>query len=135
MEETFDVEKYRKENPMDYIKAIEFIKENPTNGDVMKALYDITRLHIPDILYKYYFLSEDCNENNLRFQTLVDKKVYMSDSKSLNDPFDNKAFFYKVESLIDYEVLKKCNGRLIEDFSSFHRLSCFTSNGVNCMPM
>lgn len=135
MEKQFDIEKYRQENPMDYIKAIEFIKNNPTNGEVMRAIYQITRLHIPDILYKYYYLSEDQEENSLRFHTLAEKKVYMAGCKSLNDPFDNKAFFYRREELIKYEMLKEYNGRLIDDFSSFHRISCFTSNGINCMPM
>jgi len=71
MEDKSDIEKYRKENPMDYLKAIELIKNNPTNGEIMKAIYKI----------------------------------------------------------------KEHNGRLIDDFSSFHRISCFTSNGINCMPM
>lgn len=97
MEEKFDIEKYRKENPMDYLKAIELIKNNPINGEVMNTIYKITRLHIPDTLYKYYYLSEDTGENRIRFKTLEDKKVYMADCNSLNDPFDNRAFFYKGE--------------------------------------
>lgn len=35
MNEKFDLETYRKENPMDYLKAIEFIKENPSDSDIM----------------------------------------------------------------------------------------------------
>lgn len=135
MEEKFDIEKNRKENPMDYIKAIELIKSDPTNGEIMRMIYKATRLHIPDTLYKYYYLSEDSEENNIKFKTLKDKKIYTADSKSLNDPFDNKAFFYKEKELEKYDRLKKYNGKLIDDFSSFHRISCFTSNGINCMPM
>jgi hypothetical protein len=41
-------EKYRQENPMDYLKAIELIKNNLTNGEVMNTIYRITRLHIPE---------------------------------------------------------------------------------------
>jgi hypothetical protein len=135
MEEKFNIEKYRQENPMDYLKAIELIKNNPTNGEVMNTIYKITRFHIPDTLYKYYYLSESTEENSIRLKTLKDKKVYMADCKSLNDPFDNKAFFYKGEELTKYDMLKEYNGRLIDDFSSFHRISCFTSNSINCMPM
>lgn len=33
------------------------------------------------------------------------------------------------------ERLKHCGGRLIDDFSEFVRVSCFTGNGVQSMPM
>lgn len=135
MDQEFDVEKYCKENPMDYFKAIDIIKNNPTDGEIMRAIYKITRLHIPNILYKYYYLSEDEAENSIRLDTLREKKIYMADCKSLNDPFDNKAFFYKGEELEKYENLKEHKGRIIDDLSSFHRITCFTSNGINCMPM
>ena len=135
MDERFDIDKYRKENPMDYLKAVEIIKNSPTDVEVMKTIYGITRLHIPNILYKYYYLSDNESENIIRLDTLREKKIFMAECKSLNDPFDNKAFFYRGEELECYGRLKEYKGRIIDDFSSFHRITCFTSNGYNCMPM
>ncbi|MBI6874647.1 DUF2971 domain-containing protein [Clostridium aciditolerans] len=66
---------------------------------------------------------------------MLSKKVYLAEPKSFNDPFDNKAFFYRNEVLSKYDFLKSFNGKIIDDFSSYVRLSSFTSNGVNSMPM
>ena len=52
MSEGFDVEKYREEMPMDYFKAIELIKEDPSNPIITDAIYKVTRIHIPDKIYK-----------------------------------------------------------------------------------
>lgn len=133
--EEFDLEKYRNETPMDYLKAISLINEDPSNGIVMNTIYRVTRLHISDLVYKYYSLSNNEKENSIKLSTLLNKKVYLSDPKSFNDPFDNKAFFYRSEYLARHERLKRWNGKFIDDFSSYVRLSSFTSNGINNMPM
>lgn len=44
-------------------------------------------------------------------------------------------FFYNSKELENIERLKHCGGRLIDDFSEFVRVSCFTGNGVQSMPM
>ena len=62
MDEPFDVEKWRKDHPMDYFKSMEFLcqSDDPAvRTEVFKTLYKITRLHIPDRLFKYYSLSND----------------------------------------------------------------------------
>lgn len=133
--EEFDIVKYRKENPMDYLKAISLINDDPSNGVVMDDIYKVTRLHIPDVVYKYYSLSNDEKENSIKLNTLSDKKIYLADPRSFNDPFDNKAFFYRSESLTKHERLKRWNGKFIDDFSRYIRLSSLTSNGINNMPM
>lgn len=103
--------------------------------EVFKALYKNIRLYIPDTVYKYYSLnvSEKRDEENL--DTLYKGKVYMSEIKGFNDPFDGHAFFYNPKELENIERLKHCGGRLIDDFSEFVRVSCFTGNGVQSMPM
>lgn len=53
----------------------------------------------------------------------------MSEIKGFNDPFDGRAFFYNPKELENIERLKHCGGRLIDDFSEFVRVSCFTGNG------
>ncbi|MBZ9609952.1 DUF2971 domain-containing protein [Clostridium estertheticum] len=131
----FDIKKYRAETPMDYLKAIKLINEDPHNGEVMNAIYRVTRLHIPDLVFKYYTLSDDTQLNEVRFKTLLDKKIYLADASSFNDPYDSKAFFYNNKEFLKYDWLKQFNGKLIDDFSSYNRLCSFTSVGINNMPM
>jgi len=133
--ENFDVEKWRIENPMDYIKAMDFINQAPNKDEVFRIIYKIVRLHIPNLLYKYYSLDNDINLNELKLETLIGKKIYMADAKLLNDPFDSKAFFYRADELKKFDRLVKHEGRLIDDFSSFQKIAALTENGVNSMPM
>jgi len=133
--EEFDVIKWRKENPMDYIMAMNLINQASNKNEVFWTIYNITRLHIPDLLYKYCSLGDNASANDAKFQTLQNQKIFMSDVKSLNDPFDSKAYFYRPEVLAKYDRLKHCNGRLIDDFSAYIRVASFTSNGVSSMPM
>lgn len=136
MKDDFDIKK-RTEYPMDYLKAMELILETPVTHKpyVFKKIYEITRLHLPDLLYKYYSLTDDDYLNTLKLDTLRDQKIYMSDIESLNDPFDSKAFFYKSEELMKYKELEPHYGKVFDDISSFFRISSFTENGVNSMPM
>lgn len=135
MDEEFDLEKYRKEHPMDYIKAIEFINEDPTNAEIQKTLYSITRLHIPNKIYKYFSLSDNEDLNKIKLNTIKDKKIYLAENADMNDPFEGKAFFYDNKKLTKYERLVHCDGKLIDDFSKYMRITSFTSESVNCMPM
>lgn len=137
-ENNWEINKWRKEYPVDYFKMAAMLL-NPDEAilrdEVFKALYKIIRLYIPDTVYKYYSLdvSEKRDEENL--DTLYKGKVYMSEIKGFNDPFDGRAFFYNPKELENIERLKHCGGRLIDDFSEFVRVSCFTGNGVQSMPM
>ncbi|WP_116061858.1 DUF2971 domain-containing protein [Cohnella phaseoli] len=131
----FDLEKYRIENPMDYLKAVQIIKEIPNNSEIMKVIYQITRLHIPDVVYKYYSLTSNDDLNEIKMKTLTDKKIYLADASTLNDPFEGKAFFYNHKRLAHYESLRPVDGKIIDDFTSFIRLTSLTGVGTNCMPM
>lgn len=135
MVDKFDLKKYRDENPMDYLEVIKLINENPGNNTIMRTIYEITRLHIPDTVYKYYSLSKDNEENNIKFNTLSNNKIYMAHPNSFNDPFENNAFFYQKEKLMKYSFLQRFDGRFIDDFSNYVRMSSFTNSGINCMPM
>ena len=135
MSEEFDIEKYREEVPMDYFKAIEFIKESKSNPIMNEAIYKVTRIHIPDKIYKYYSLTSDEKLNEMKLDTLLNQKIYLSRPSSFNDPFDTKAFFYKPENLMKFDILKEHKGKVIDDFSKLSRIACFTRNGVNSMPM
>ncbi len=134
-EEDFDIEKWRIENPMDYLKAIFLINKATNKNEVFKIIYRVSRLHIPDTLFKYYSLTNDTALNEQKLETLRQAKIFMSDPKYLNDPFDNKAYFYIPDKLKKHKRLKKCGGKLIDDFSAYSKVSAFTSNNVNSMPM
>ena len=38
--------------------------------ELFKTIYQITRLHVPEVLYQYYSLSEDTKLNKLKLKTL-----------------------------------------------------------------
>ena len=144
--EDFDKEQWLKEHPIDYFKLIYVLFKTTKNApndvpqdlamDVaFNALYPITRLYIPDILYKFYSLNNDQNSNKKKFDTLKNQQIFMSDIKDFNDPFDGKAFFYNPKELADIKRLKHVNGRIIEDFTSFHKGTALTENNTSCMPM
>jgi len=137
-EKNWNVEEWRKKYPMDYYKALRILSE-ANNGsaatEMFKAIYQITRLHVPEVLFKYYSLSDDDELNKKKFKTLSEGKLFMSEIKDFNDPFDGKGFFYNPESLDDIERLHVHGGRLIDDFTVFIRGTCFTANGVQSMPM
>lgn len=135
MDDEFDIEKYRDEVPMDYLKAIELIKSANSDPIINDMIYNVTRIHIPDKIYKYYSLTDDENLNEVKLDTLLKQKVFLSKPASFNDPFDTKGFFYKPDKLMRFDILKEYNGKVIDDFSSFFRVACFTRNGVNSMPM
>ena len=94
-ETDFDIEKWRKETPMDYLKAMYLLNQTEgINKDIIfKEIFKITRLYIPDILYKYFSLTDDEVLNEKKLETLRQCKIFMADVKSLNDLFDAKAYF------------------------------------------
>lgn len=130
----FDIEKWRKESPMDYFKAMFLINSSTNKAEVFKTIYKVTRYYMPNILFKYYSLTDNIALNEQKLETLLQKKIFMSDSRDLNDPFDSKGYFYRTEELRKYERLAKCEGKLF-DFSSYTKISALTSNGVSSMPM
>ena len=134
----WNIETWRKDFPMDYLKAI-YILNMATNGivqsEVFKAIYRITRLHIPNTLYKYYSLSNDDALNRKKFETLSKQQIYMSAIEDFNDPFDSKCFFYDPHQLSDITRLKRHGGKLIDDFSSYIRGTALTENGFQSLPM
>lgn len=134
-EKDFDIEKWRLENPMDYFKAMYLIDTSLNKNEVFMSIYKVTRLYIPDILFKYYSLTDNLDLNEKKLETLLQKKIFMSEAKYLNDPFDNKAYFYKPDLLKKYKRLEPVEGKIIDDFTRFSKVTSLTSNGVNSMPM
>ncbi|MBC8547723.1 DUF2971 domain-containing protein [Clostridiaceae bacterium NSJ-31] len=137
-EGNWELEKWRKEHPMDYFKALHILNmsdDSTVKAEVFKTIYRITRMHIPDVLYKYYSLSDNETSNMKKFQTLSDGQIYMSDIKDFNDPFDGQGFFYDATQLADIERLKPHGGRFIDSFNAYIKAASLTSNGIQSMPM
>jgi hypothetical protein len=136
-EKNFDIEKWRRDSPMDYLKAmcIMNMAEGEVKNILFKEIYKITRKCIPEVLYKYYSLTDDEKLNSQKFQTLLNSRVYLSDVKEFNDPFDGKGFYYDANQLKKIERLTPYDGKLIDDFTSFIKATSLTSNGVHSMPM
>ena len=137
-EKDWDLEKWRREQPMDYFKAIQILNMTDNcevKAEVFKKIYQIVRMYIPDVLYKYYSLSGDETLNMKKFQTLSAGQIYMSDIDDFNDPFDGKGFFYNAAKLADIERLKPYKGKFIDSFNAYIKATSLTSNGVQSMPM
>ena len=134
----WNLEQWRKDCPMDYLKAI-YILNMATHPivqrEVFTAIWRITQMHIPDVLFKYYSLSTDKKLNNKKFQTLADGKIFMAAIKDFNDPYDSKCFFYDPAKLADIERLKRHKGKFIDDFTAYIKGTALTANGIQSMPM
>lgn len=136
-EKNFDLEKWRKESPMDYFKAIHVLQQGKgiVQDEVFKAIYRVVQLYLPDILYKYYSLTDDQVLNAKKLETLRSKRIFLSDIKDFNDPFDSKAFYYDPEILKVSHELNQCDGKLIDDFTTYIKSTSLTANDVQSMPM
>ena len=145
-EKDFNKEKWLQDHPVDYFKLIHVLfnttKNAPTDvprdfvmNVVFELLYPVTRLYIPDTLYKFYSLNDDQELNDKKFKTLQNKQIFMSNIKDFNDPFDGKAFFYDSKQLADIKRLEHVGGKIIDDFTAFNRGTALTENNTSCMPM
>ena len=145
-EADFDKAMWLQEHPIDYFKLLYVLfnttKNAPTDmphnfvmNIVFELLYPVTRLYIPETLYKFYSLNNDEELNNKKFNTLQNQQIFMSDIKDFNDPFDGKAFFYDSKQLANIKHLEHVGGKIIDDFTSFHKGTALTKNDTSCMPM
>lgn len=129
------IEQYRREHPMDYIKAIDILNSSSNKDEVFRWIYQITRLHIRDVLYKYVSLTDDENLNYLKMQTLSKQKIFLADSRDFNDPFDNKAFYYRNDELKQFDELHPFIGRLGDEIMFNSRAASLSAAGFNSMPI
>lgn len=136
-EKNFDVEKWRKENPVDYFKYLYILEQQQeiAKDATFQAIYKVIRMYIPDVLYKYYSFTDNRKLNEIKIETLRKNRLYLSDIQSFNDPFDAKSFYYNPAQLRKYRALDPFEGRLIDDFAEFIRATSLTANGIQSMPM
>ena len=110
-EKDWNLEEWKQKYPMDYYKALRILSE-ASNGvvatKIFKTIYQITRLHVPDVLFKYYSLSNDEELNKKKFQSVKAKFVYFYLLPDLIEQpiavlFDNKRVNPRVK--IESEIL------------------------------
>ncbi len=134
----WDIKEWRKEYPVDYFNMSAMLvntDEAAIRDELFKIIYQSIRLYIHDTVYKYFSLDVNDKRDKENLETLYNGKVYMSEIKGFNDPFDGRGFYYDSKELGNVGRLKHCNGMLIDDFCGFIRVACFTGNGVQSMPM
>lgn len=137
-EKNWNREQWINEHPIDYFRMLYLINQSDYKAiqtEIFNTIYKIIRLYIPNTLFKYYSLTENNALNNKKFETLENRKIYLSDIGSFNDPFDSKAFYYDPKQLSTIERLKHVDGKLIDDFTTFIRSTSLSANGVQSMPM
>ena len=136
-EATWDVDKWREQHPVDYINAVKVLNCFPEESrlNAFREIFKVTRLYLPEILYKYYSFTDDQDLNKLKLNTLADKKIFLSELNKFNDPFDGRAMFYSTSDLNQFDTLKKHNGRLVDDFASFHIGASLSASNYTNMPM
>lgn len=141
----FDIEEWRQNNPMDYFKALYLVfssvnwNQKIQSSIAMQAAFDciyrVTRMQIPNTLFKFYSLDNNARLNKKKLKTLKRKQIFMSNIKDFNDPFDGKAFFYDPKELANIKRLTAHKGKLIDDFTAYHKGTALTENDISCMPM
>ena len=133
-----DVEEWRQKVPMDYISSIQLAVSSGEEGYFERAwdiIYNISRLYIPDRLYKYCSLTNNKELNEQKLNTLVNDRIYMSNVIDLNDPFDNKAYFFDTDILNELKYWNSDINTIFKDLSSALKVCSLTKNGVSSMPM
>lgn len=92
---------------MEWVK--EFIRMY-FSGDIEKA-YRYKHINIPKGLYKYQPFEEQ------RISTLIDKKLWFTIPKEMNDPFDSRGMYWDSEE-IERFLREKISDNKIREFSS-----------------
>lgn len=130
-----EIEEYRKNNQMDYLFAIDLLHKYPRIPKIFESIYKITRVHVPDTVFKYYSLSDDHALNKMKMDTILDKKVYMATPDELNDPFEANAYFVKSDHFDFKDIFQDTMFDVFNTIKDKILVTSFTSQGTNCMPM
>lgn len=100
--------------------------------------------NIPKKLYKFIYLSDvpKCNErcdienlNEIKINSLRNKKFWMSTCENLNDPFELKTLFIEEEKIKKYNYPIELIEQLNQTYYNAFLIGCFTTNLANNMPM
>lgn len=95
---------------------------------------------IPKILYKYYPIFDDRyvgyeNKNKIRLNALSSNKIWVSNYKTFNDPFEFKMFTLDIMRLESSNWDIKFIEQTLEKFKERTLVSCFSCEVDNNMPL
>lgn len=130
-----EIYRYREEHPMDYIKVLEILNKFSKKPEIFKEIYKVIKIHVPDNIYKYYSLTDNEVLNSMKFQTLSNKEIFLSFSEDFNDPFDNKSFYYDIDSLKNYRFGYLFGEEFIQEHVKTSRFASFSAAGSSNLPM
>lgn len=130
-----EVYKYREENPMDYIKVLELLNEYSEVPEVFQTIYKVIKLHVPDVIYKYYSLNDDEQLNLMKFDTLSNEEIFLSFSEDFNDPFDNKSFYFDIDTIQKYKFGFLFGEEFLDEHIKTSRFASFSASGYENLPM
>lgn len=82
---------------------------------------------IPDVLYKYFWLDDNEEKNELRFSTLERGEIYLSTINQFNDPFEGKAFVFDEDDNAPKGLRKKDCEDFIKQINEHARICCFAN--------
>lgn len=98
---------------------------------------------VPDIVYKYIWIADDNNGkdesaielNMKKINTIEREKVYLSDPKFFNDPYDTFAVYYDLKFLKNEAEKAGFTFNISSRLTDYVRVACFTGHDNKNMPM
>lgn len=91
---------------------------------------------IPSKLVKFFYLSDDIDNNEKRFYSLENGQIWFSCVTKLNDPYEFRGMRIDENELFEYGYTKDQVNQFREllEFNDYG-VCCFTANDVNYLPM
>lgn len=115
---------------MDYEGYFDLIKAGRNEeAQIMKNQY------VPDTLYKYFCLDSRTELNQMKLGDLKNGKIYLSDLKDFNDPFEGNFFIFDETKLAEKGWDNKQIEVYLAHIASLFKVGCLSSVGENNMPM
>ena len=114
----------------EYMKLIEI-------GKIEEAI-DYRAEYTPDYLYKFFWLSndpKDTAENEKRFYSLENNKLWFASAASQNDPYEFKGIYLDNEKLLNLGVTQNSIDKSSELLLKRAILTAFTANMSDNLPM
>lgn len=100
------------------------------------AFFNVLKENIPCKLYKYVCLDGSQNDD-LKFLSLEQNSLWISNIKAFNDPFEFKGIILDKRKFKEYgysdEVIQKYSNSI--DFSEEYGVCCLSNTTTSCLPM
>ena len=107
---------------MDYEKYFNLINI----GNSQEAL-EYKNAEIPDVVYKYYSLTDDEKMNEQKLRTLENGKVYLSSLAGFNDPFEGNSLIFDNEKLAKAGWSVDFLEKFVSELKTHVRICCFSN--------